>query len=142
MFLKALCASVFVIASTGCSPKTPVAGATDGPHASSARNRDLITESDLSADPILRAQSVLEVVRALRPHFLNDRGTNTIKDDPEAGHVHASIDGGRIVPIGELNGMHANEVIEIGFLNAGQAMQKFGTAARQGPIILVTTMKR
>lgn len=148
MFFKPLCASVFVIAFTGCSPRTPVAGATDGPHASSSRNRDLITEDDLTVDPILRAQSVLEVVRALRPHFLTDRGTNTIQDksaalsDPEAGRVHASIDGGRIVPIGELNGMHANEVIEIRFLNAGQAMQKFGTAARQGPIILVTTMKR
>lgn len=148
MFLKRLFASAFILASTGCSPRAPVAGATDGPHVPSQRNRDLITQDDLSADPILRAQSVLEVVRALRPHFLNDRGNNTIQDqsaalsDPEAGHVHASIDGGRVVPIGELNGMHANEVIEIRFLNAGQAMQKFGTAARQGPIILVTTMKQ
>ena len=141
VLLKSLWVSVFTVTLAGCSARTPVAGATDGPHSAPQRNRDLITQDDLSADPILRAQSVLEVVRALRPHFLNDRGATALSD-PEAGRVHASIDDGRIVPIGELNGMHANEVIEIQYLNASQALQKFGTAARQGPIILVTTMKR
>lgn len=139
VLIKSLWVSVFTVTLAGCSPKTPVASATDGSRSTSPRNRDLITQDDLSAD--LRAESVLEVVRTLRPHFLNDRGAATLSD-PEAGRVHASIDDGRIVPIGELNGMHAGEVIEIRFLNASQALQKFGTAARQGPIILVTTMKR
>ena len=137
--IKSLWASVFALTLTGCSPRTPVAGATDGQRSVSQRNRDLITQDDLSTD--LRAESVLEVIRTLRPHFLNDRGTAALSD-PEAGRVHASVDDGRIVPIGELNGMHGSEVIEIRFLNASQALQKFGTAARQGPIILVTTMKR
>ena len=138
MLIKSLWVSVFTVTLAGCAAKTPAASATDGPRSSSQRNRDLITQDDLSSD--LRAESVLEVIRTLRPHFLNDRGTAALSD-PEAGRVHASIDDGRIVPIGELNGMHANEVIEIRFLNASQALQKFGTAARQGPIILVTTMK-
>ncbi len=30
-------------------------------------------------------------------------------------------------------------MIEVRFLNPAQAMQKFGTAARSGPVILVTT---
>lgn len=139
MLDKPLLVGVFAFALAGCAAKTPVAGATDGARSASQRNRDLITQDDLSAD--LRAETVLEVIRTLRPHFLNDRGAATLSD-PEAGRVHASIDDGRIVPIGELNGMHANEMIEIRFLNASQALQKFGTAARQGPIILVTTMKR
>ncbi len=139
MLNKCLWVSVFAVTLSGCSAKQPVTGATDGTRSTSQRNRDLITQDDVSGD--LRAESVLELIRTLRPHFLNDRGTAALSD-PEAGRVHASIDEGRIVPIGELNGMHANEVIEIRYLNASQALQKFGTAARQGPVILVTTMKR
>ncbi|MEO8333917.1 MAG: hypothetical protein ABI664_03030 [bacterium] len=107
------------------------------------RNRDLITQDDLAADASLRAQSVLEVIRALRPQFLNDRGSNTMtaQGDPEAGMVHASVDNGRVVPVSELAGMHGNEMIEIRYLNSAQAMQKFGSASRQGPVILVTTIK-
>ena len=52
------------------------------------------------------------------------------------------INNGRIVAVSELAGYHGNEVIEVRYLNAGQAMQKFGTAARGGPIILLTTTKQ
>ena len=115
-----------------------MSGASDEEPARTSRNRDLITQDDLAVDPTLRAQSVLEVIRVLRPQFLNERGTNTYSD-PEAGKVHASIDNARIISLAELQSMHANEVIEIRYLNVAQAMQKFGTAARQGPVILVIT---
>ena len=143
MSLKILCASVLLVAASACAAKAPSSGASDDVRAPTTRNRDLITENDLQADPSLRAQSVLEVVRTLRPHFLNDHGNNTLAaggmSDPEAGKVHVSVDNGRIVALTELSSMHANQVTEIRYLNAGQAMQKFGTAARQGPVILVTT---
>lgn len=130
-------------ATSACAAKAPVSGSRDEARAPSTRNRDLITQADLSADPALRSQTVMEVVRTLRPHFLNDHGTNTLGaaqgSDPEAGKVHVSVDNGRIVPLSELSSMHTNEVIEIRYLNAGQAMQKFGSAARQGPVIVVTT---
>jgi hypothetical protein len=109
------------------------------------RNRDVITQQDLAADPTLRAQTVLEVVKELRPHFLNARERNnmgTPGSDPESGKVHASIDNGRVVMLSELSGMHANDVTEIRYLNVAQAMQKFGTAALQGPVILVITMAK
>jgi hypothetical protein len=128
---------------SACAAKSPVAGGADEARAPVSRNRDLITQADLSADPSTLSQSVLEVVRNLRPHFLNDHGSNALGasgiSDPEAGKVHASVDNGRIVSVSELSGMHANQVIEIRYLNAGQAMQRFGSAARQGPVILVTT---
>jgi hypothetical protein len=88
-------------------------------------------------------------VRSLRPQFLSVRGTHTLQDtstarkgavDPEAGKVHASIDGTKIVSVEELAGISANSVAEIRFLNPAQAMQRFGGAAREGPVILVTTM--
>jgi len=114
---------------------------------SSRRDRAVITREEL-ADPAVSGRNVLEVVRSLRPQFLTVRGTHTLQDtatarkgvvDPEAGKVHASIDGAKIVSIEELAGINANTVVEIRFLNPAQAMQRFGGAAREGPVILVTT---
>lgn len=142
---KMLWVGLFAAAMSACAAKGPVSGASDDRPASATRNRDLITQQDLDADPTLRAQTVMEVIRALRPQFLNDHGTNTLHgaglSDSEAGKVHVSIDNGRIVPLSELNGMHGGQMIEIRYLNVAQAMQKFGTAARQGPVILVITAR-
>lgn len=134
---------LLAVATSACAAKAPVSGASDERPTTATRNRDLITQQDLDADPALRAQTVIEVIRTLRPQFLNDHGTNTLQgaglSDPEAGKVHVSIDNGRIVPLSELSGMHGGQMLEIRYLNVAQAMQKFGTAARQGPVILVIT---
>ena len=146
------CASLAVVTVTAaCAARTTAAGSSDvTPSASRApsRNRELITQEDLNADPTLRAQSVIEVVRALRPQFLVNRGNNVMKDtaakansDLDAGKVHASVDGGRIVEVTDLT-MSANEVLEIRYLNVAQANLRFGVGARQGPVILVTTKKQ
>ena len=91
---------------------------------------------------------MLEVVRSLRPQFLSVRGTHTLQDtatarkgvvDQDAGKVHASIDGSKIVSVEELAGLNASTVVEIRFLTPSQAMQRFGGAAREGPVILVKT---
>ncbi len=148
MFSRKLLAGVFLAASVACAPKQAATGAADeAPRPN--RDRNLITQGEIEANPSLKASSALDMIRSLRPMYFTDRGTNTITDaaagssqDPEAGLVHASINNGRIVSISELAGYHGNEVLEVRFLNAGQAMQKYGTAARAGPIILVTTAKQ
>jgi hypothetical protein len=107
----------------------------------------VITREEL-ADPSVAGRNVLEVVRSLRPQFLTVRGTHTLQDTAtarqgvvaqDAGKVHASIDGTKIVSIDELAGLSASSVVEIRFLTPAQAMQRFGGAAREGPVILVTT---
>jgi hypothetical protein len=115
----------------------------------STRDRDLITRAELAA-PDTRARSLMDVVKSTRPHFLSVRGLQSYKcgrsadecaADPDAGPVHVSVDNGRIVPLQELETIHAGTVQEVRFLNAAQAMQKFGGAARAGPVILVTMAK-
>lgn len=102
------------------------------------RNRDLITQEDITADASLKAQTVLDVVRTLRPHFLNQRGLST---NEEMGRVHVNIDNGRMGPVADLNTLMAATVIEIRYYNIAQAMQKFGGLAMQGPVIAVKTVK-
>jgi hypothetical protein len=115
--------------------------------ASPRRDRNVISREEL-ADPSISGRNVLEVVRSLRPQFLTVRGTHTLQDtatarrgvvDQDAGKVHASIDGSKIVSVEELAGLNASTVVEIRFLTPSQAMQRFGGAAREGPVILVKT---
>jgi hypothetical protein len=115
------------------------------------RDRDLITQQELQA-PAYASMTALDVIRALRPQFLTERGKNTAPakngndpngaalNDGEAGKVHVSIDGNRIGLLEDLAGIQANTVKEIRFLNIAQAHQRFGTAAREGPVILLTRL--
>lgn len=154
MHTKLIGTCLAVVVAGGCSSGGGTPGQAPAPDASAqvrtaARpSRDVISRDEL-ADPEMSTRSVLEVIRALRPHFLTVRGTHTLQDtatarrgvvDQEAGKVHASIDGSKIVSVDELVGINASNVIEIRYLSPSQAMQRFGGAAREGPVILVKTM--
>ena len=92
--------SCVLMAAIACAnPPVVSSGAAAGAEPAPAPNRDrnLITQAELS-DPSIRAQSVLSVIRTMRPHFLVERGKNSHSDD-EAGKVHVSVDNGRIVPL-------------------------------------------
>ncbi|HEY9226443.1 MAG TPA: hypothetical protein VIP11_07355 [Gemmatimonadaceae bacterium] len=140
---------VLVMASACASGGAGNPSAGGGPAERVNRDRNVITREELSA-PGLRAQSVLDAVKSLRPQYFSQRGVQSFKcgasaadcqTDSDAGGVHASIDNGRILPIQELANMHVNSVLEVRFLPTAQAMQKFGTAALEGPVILVLTIK-
>ena len=147
---------VALIAAGACasnSASTPAAAGTTATATQQAaepanRNRDLITRDELTKPSVVN-MTVLDAVRSLRPHFLTVRGTNTVPArnaagqqvvDGESGKVHASIDGNKLVPIEELQGLRAGNVAEVRFLSIAAAMQKFGGTARNGPVILVKTM--
>jgi hypothetical protein len=139
--MKMLCSLVLVAATAACAGRAPSSGAAEGaaPAASPARrNPNLISREEL-LDPRVRARNVLDVIKELRPNFLTERGKNSMSD-PEAGKVHASINGLGVVALEELGGILTNSVVEIQFLNPGAAMQRFGGAAREGPVIVVKTM--
>jgi hypothetical protein len=127
---------LLLVASTACASKdpTPVFTPEGTPAPSRAIRRDpnLITRDEL-ADAKLQSQSVLEVVRQLRPKFLNVRGT-------KASTVHAAIDSGPVVPLDALQSLHVAGVVEIRYLNPAQAMQRYGGASREGPVIVVKTL--
>jgi len=143
--MKPLQVIVLMSAVAACAGRTAATGDGGGasPEQQSASrrgDRDVITQEELS-QPSVRAQSLLDLIRSTRPHFLNQRGKNSHSDD-EAGAVHVSIDNGRILPLQELANIHAGTAFEVRYLNPAAAMQMFGGAAREGPVILVRTIKR
>jgi hypothetical protein len=152
MSAKTLCAGVFLVAAGACAKHNVPAGTASMDAApvsqSSARNRDVITHDELQAPGVV-GMNVLEVVRALRPRFLTVRGLNTLptKDvngnpfsDDESGKVHSSIDGTKVGPLDQLTTIRASTIKEIRYLDVPAAHQKFGSASREGPVILVVTM--
>lgn len=139
-------------ASHPATTATPSGATASQQSAASTRDRDVITQAELSS-PSVSGLTVLEAVRSLRPQFLTVRGMNTVpaksNNDPingtvltdqESGKVHASIDGSKVVPLEELAGIRAGTVVEIRYLSPAAAMQRFGGNSRQGPVILVKTM--
>lgn len=151
MSSKHFAGCVLIVALGACASKTPGPETAASPAQQDApsRNRDVITAAELSK-PELGAQSLLNVIRSLRPAFLVNRGlqsyncpktTDDCSADPDAGTVHASVDNGRIVRLEELDGIHVALVQEVRYLNVAAAMNKFGGAARSGPVILVVMKK-
>ena len=142
-----LCVALAVgIASYGCSSAGSGGTAAARP-ATVVRDRNVITEAELQVSDI-RDLNVLEVVRRLRPNFLQTRGPQTIRDSVsiaerldriESGKVHASFDGISIIGLNELENIFARSITEIRYLNASAAMQKFGPRAYAAPVILVST---
>jgi hypothetical protein len=141
--------SVVLVTASACASSAANPSPGEGPAPERVnRDRNLISREELSV-PSLRAQTVLDAIRSLRPQYLSQRGLQSFKcskpdecqTDPDAGSVHVSIDNGRILPLQELANMHVNSVLEIQFLPTASAMQKFGTAALEGPVILVRTIK-
>jgi hypothetical protein len=157
MSVKLLGACVFVVAASACAthtppPSTSLDGAA-GTQTAANHNRDIITQAELQS-PDVAGMSVLEAVQSLRPQYLVVRGQHDLPagqvadgangtkqiNDNESGKVHVSIDGGRIGPLDDLANIRAGTVKEIRYLNAVAAHQKFGGAAREGPVIYVVVM--
>ncbi len=126
-----------VAAAIACDACAHAAGSAAAQSVVMARNPNVITEAELR-DPDIRDLNVLEVVRKLRPNYLADRGAQSTQQ-PESGKVHASVDGIAVIPLDYLRSIYANSIVEIQFLNAGAAMQRFGGYALAGPVILVRT---
>jgi hypothetical protein len=148
--MKHFASCALVVASAACAGKAPAPETGGAPEQQGApgRNRDVITAAELSK-PELGSQSLLNVIRSLRPTYLVNRGQQSVScattggcsDANDEGTVHASVDNGRIVRLEELEGIHVATVQEVRYLNPAAAMNKFGGAARSGPVILVVMKK-
>jgi hypothetical protein len=139
---KTLWACVLLLAASACA-KNPSPSDSGAATPASARSRDVIARDELLA-PGVAGLSVLDAVRSLRPQFLTVHAAGTVyvpgTIDDEAGQVHSSLDGSKVGPLNDLATIRASTVKEIRYLNAAAAHEKFGQAAHQGPVIVVTMM--
>ncbi len=130
-----------LFAASACTVQSgaPASGGTaTSPLPGTARpNRNVISLDELSS-PAIRAMNALDVIRSLRPAYLTERG-KTSQSNPEAGKVHASLDYNGVIALSDLRNVSAAGILEILYLDVATAMNRFGGAANQGPVIVVRT---
>jgi len=95
----------------------------------------------ISSDEIAQSSehNALNLIRALRPGMLADRGKTSIaQQDPG---IVVFVDGQRYGDVSSLEGLEVNTISEIRYLNASQAQSRFGTGFPQG-VIAITSRTR
>lgn len=95
---------------------------------------DVLTLEEIEAANAIDAYRLVE---QLRPTWLHYRGPVSLRD-PAAGLVVVYVDGMRYGRVPDLQNIPADDVVEIRFLNASAATQRYGTG-HAGGVIAVRT---
>ncbi len=117
------------------SEPTP-AGATASVSASTRYDPDVITLAELEQSS-LGDVDALAIIKQLRPQYMAFRGNVSGSDQTGAGTVHVMIDNGRLSGPDVLSTIRRSEILEIRYLNASSAAQRFGSVSKAGPVILI-----
>ena len=103
------------------------------------KNPLVITRDELQ-DPAITSRDALTAIRHLRPNFFVYRGPTTY-NDPSAGATQFSQDYGPLRPVSELASMNTFTFVEVRYLDANAAQNRFGINANAGPVIVLVSNK-
>jgi hypothetical protein len=81
--------------------------------------------------------NAFEVVQALRPQWLRQRGQTSLRV-PQSSEVVIYVDGQLLGGPGTLRHVHASQVDTMQYLNASEATMRFGTGHSGGAIVILT----
>ena len=101
------------------------------------KNPDVISKEELR-DPTIAGTDAMTAIRQLRPAFFRTRGPQSFSN-ASAGLVQVSQDYGPLQPLGNLSGVDTRSLVEVRYLNANEAQNRFGINANGGPVIVVLT---
>lgn len=99
-------------------------------------SRNILTSAEIDKTSAVTA---LDAVQSLRPHFLNTRGSQSIKDPTPVQPV-VYLDGMRLGAPSSLGMINASSVITIEYISSIEASSRYGLG-HQGGAILVTTRR-
>ena len=129
---------VLLVAGAACAQKT--ASTTVAPAAGSVRirkNPDVISREELR-DPTIAGVDAMTAIRQLRPAFFRNRGPQSFTN-ATAGQVQVSQDYGPLQTMNQLATIDTRSLVEVRYLNANDAQNRFGINANGGPVIVVLT---
>jgi len=126
-----------VLAASCAKPaSTTASGATPSP-SREARNPDVISRAELQ-DPTIAGTDAMTAIRQLRPAFFRTRGPMSFQN-ATAGQVQVSQDYGPLQSLNALSQVDTRSLVEVRYLNANDAQNRFGINANGGPVIVVLT---
>ncbi len=91
-------------------------------------------------NPVLASMDALKAIRYLRPAFFRPTGPQSFVNG-NAGQVHYSMDFGPLRPVSELVTFTTAMLVEIRYLDANDAQNRFGINANGGPVIVLLNNK-
>jgi hypothetical protein len=141
MFSRRLSLVVLLVAGAACAQKTASTSSTVAPQGSSRarKNADVISQEELR-DPTIAGTDAMTAIRQLRPAFFRTRGPMSFQNTT-AGQVQVSQDYGPLQSVNALSAVDTRGLVEVRYLNANDAQNRFGINANGGPVIvLVTTL--
>jgi hypothetical protein len=118
------------------SPEPAPAGAPASASSSPRYDPDVITRAEVD-EASLGDVDALSIIKQLRPRFLAFRGNVSRNDQTGAGTVQVMIDNGRLGSLDVLSTIRGSEILDIRYLGATAAAQRFGSLSKAGPVILV-----
>ena len=127
-------ATMLVVAASCASPR-----ASSDAQPRAAANPNVISLRELR-DPVVASMDALKAIRYLRPNFFRSTGPQSFVNG-EAGKVHYSLDYGPVRPVSELETLTTIMIVEIRYLDANEAHNRFGLNANGGPVILLLNNK-
>jgi hypothetical protein len=134
-------ALLLVFAASCAKPASTTASAAAPSSSREARNPDVISRTELQ-DPTIAGTDAMTAIRQLRPAFFRTRGPQSFSN-ATAGQTQISQDFGPLQPVNNLAAIDARSLVEVRFLNAVEAQNRFGINANGGPVIvLLTTIPR
>jgi hypothetical protein len=138
MFPRRLCLVALVVAGAACAQKTATTS-TVAPQGSARtrKNMDIISQEELR-DPTIAGTDAMTAIRQLRPAFFRTRGPMSFQNTT-AGQVQISQDYGPLQSLNALSAVDTRSLVEVRYLNANDAQNRFGINANGGPVIVVMT---
>jgi len=138
MFARRRFLVVLLVAGAACAQKTAstsTAATAAAPRV--RRNPDVISQEELR-DPTIAGADAMTAIRQLRPAFFRTRGPQSFAN-ATAGQVQISQDYGPLQALTQLATIDTRSLVEVRYLNANDAQNRFGINANGGPVIVVMT---
>ena len=117
---------IVTLAAAGCASSSAAPNAPRG-------DRNKITAQQLAR---ITADNAYDAIRLLQPQWLTERGPNSINAPPASAVVF--IDGSRAGDIDNLRSVLVSTVVEIRYLNSGEASNRYGLGLSRGAIEVTT----
>ena len=138
MLVPRLFLAVLLVAGAACAQKT-TSSSTEARMESPRirKNPDVISQQELR-DPTIAGADAMTAIRQLRPAFFRTRGPQSFTN-ATAGLVQVSQDYGPLQSVNALTTVDTRSLVEVRYLNANDAQNRFGINANGGPVIVVLT---
>ena len=138
MFAPRCFLAVLLVVGAACAQKTTSSSTEATAVAPRIRkNPDVISQQELR-DPTIAGADAMTAIRQLRPAFFRTRGPQSFTN-ATAGQVQVSQDYGPLQGVNALVAVDTRSLVEVRYLNANDAQNRFGINANGGPVIVVLT---